>query len=275
MSNHESLSKLQQELTALRQQLADAQRMAALGELISTTTHEFNNVLMTVINYAKMGLRHKDDATREKSFEKILAAGQRAAKITNVVLANARNRGHDFEPTDLRSLVDDALVLLERELRKYRISVDREFGEVPAVHANPNQIQQVLFNLLINARQAISNGGQIVIKLDHDEQGGAVNLMVRDNGAGIPAEVLPRIFDNRFSTKQGPDETGKGGTGVGLSACRDIVEAHNGKIQVASAVGKGTAFTLKLPVAKSISATAAPIVLGAPAQSSSPKSDAV
>jgi signal transduction histidine kinase len=77
-----------------------------------------------------------------------------------------------------------------------------------------------------------------------------VDLTVRDTGAGIPPEVLPRIFDRYFSTKQGPDASGKGGTGVGLAACREIIEAHQGKIRVESTVGVGTAFTLKLPAAK-------------------------
>lgn len=262
MTDTNQTPSLEQQVAMLKARLADAQRLTALGELIGTTTHEFNNVLMTVINYAKMGLRHKDDPTREKCFEKILAAGQRAAKITNGVLATARNRGGDFEPTDLARLVDDAMVLLERELRKYRISVECQLDTVPPAMVNPNQIQQVLLNLLINARQAMSERGHILIKLSYDTAHDMVELMVRDNGPGIPPDVLPRIFDAYFSTKQGPDDTGKGGTGVGLSACRDIIEAHKGKIQVASTVGKGTAFTLKLPVAAKPAPTAAPIKLG-------------
>ncbi|REJ65197.1 MAG: sensor histidine kinase [Planctomycetota bacterium] len=252
---------LAEQVELLKQQLADAQKMAALGELVSTTTHEYNNVLMTVINYAKMGLRHKDDATRQKAFEKILNAGNRAAKITNGILGFARNRSGDFEPTDMVKLVDDALILLEREMNKYRISIERRIEEnLPEAVVNTNQIQQVLLNLLINSRQAMERGGRIVIKLAFDEPGGMIELTVRDNGAGIPAEKLPHIFDPYFSTKSGPDETGKGGTGVGLSMCREIIEAHRGKIQVASTVGKGTAFTLKLPVAKSTPVTSQPTV---------------
>src|SRR6187399_590231 len=110
--------ELQQQCALLKEQLQHAQRLIALGELVSTTTHEFNNVLMTIINYAKMGLRHKDEPTRDKSFEKILAAGNRAAKITNSVLGMARNRADNFEPTDLAKIIDETLVLLERELAK-------------------------------------------------------------------------------------------------------------------------------------------------------------
>ena len=241
---------LEQQIAILKQQLAQAQKMTALGELVSTTTHEFNNVLMTIINYAKLGLRYKDDASRAKAFEKILAAGQRASKITNSVLGVARNRSDAFEPTDLCSLVEESMVLMEREFSKYRIQVDKQLNKVPEVVANGNQIQQVLLNLLINARQAVQERGQVLIKVEHDETSNTVDLVVRDNGAGIAAEKLRRIFDPFFSTKSGPDETGKGGTGLGLSSCRDIIDAHRGKIRVESNVGKSTCFTIKLPVAK-------------------------
>ncbi len=252
---------LQEQIESLKQQLAHAQKMAALGELVSTTTHEYNNVLMTVINYAKMGLRHKDDKTRHKSFEKILAAGQRAAKITNGILGFARNLSDEFEPTDIVKLVDDALILLEREMSKYRISIERRLEEnLPEAMVNTNQIQQVFLNLLTNSRQAMDGGGRILIKASHDAASGMIELVVRDNGAGIPEEKLRRIFDPYFSTKQGPDETGKGGTGVGLSMCRDIIEAHGGKIQVASKVGTGTAFTMFLPVAKATPAAPSPTI---------------
>lgn len=239
----------EEQLELLRQQLAQAQKLTALGELVSTTTHEFNNVLMTILNYAKMGLRHQDDATRTKSFEKILAAAERANKITNAVLGVARNRSEGLEPTDLRSLIEESLVLLEREFSKYRISVEKQLDEVPQVMANGNQVQQVLLNLLINARQAMSEGGRVLIGLTHTTGESMVGIIVRDSGSGIPPEKLRHIFDPFFSTKSGPDATGKGGTGLGLSSCKDIIEAHRGRIRVESSVGKGTAFTIMLPVA--------------------------
>lgn len=242
----------QQTIEHLKRQLIDAQRQTALGELLGTTTHEFNNILMTVINYAKMGLRHKDDETREKSLNKILKAGERAAQISNNILGMARNRSTALEPTDLVKLIDDSLMLLERELRKYRINIDRRIGQVPAAMANGNQIQQVLLNLLINARQAMGHGGrggEIQLSLTHDPTDKMIVLTVRDNGVGIPQAQLPHIFDAFYSTKSGPDETGKGGTGLGLAACKDIIQAHNGRIRVESKVGVGTAFIIKLPVA--------------------------
>ncbi|HEV3024654.1 MAG TPA: ATP-binding protein [Pirellulales bacterium] len=240
---------LERQVAILKDQLAHAQRLTALGELVSTTTHEFNNVLMTIINYAKLGLRHKDAETRQKAFEKILAAGQRAARITNGILGFARNRSGAFEPTDMLKLIDDTLVLLERELNKYRIAIERQVTAVPLVSAIPNQIQQVLLNLLINARQAMPQGGRVIVRLSHDVENNLVELHVRDNGCGMSPETTRRIFDPFFTTKNGPDASGKGGTGLGLSACRDIIESHRGRIRVQSTLGKGTAFTVMLPLA--------------------------
>ncbi len=263
---------LEDQLNLLQQELVQAQRMAALGELVGTTTHEFNNVLMTILNYAKLGIRHKDEATRDKAFSKIMAAAQRAEKITNSVLGLARNRKDEFAPTELAPLIEESLVLLEREMQKYRVAVRREFAEVPPVRAIGNQIQQVLLNLMTNARQAMPSGGQLVIRLGHDASGSMVELTIRDSGSGIPREELPKIFDRYFTTKSGPDATGKGGTGVGLSTCRDIIQSHQGRIRVESTVGKGTAFSIKLPVMRAAAKTngALPITqLGIPGEPAS------
>lgn len=240
---------LEQQVALLKQQLAQAQKLTALGELVGTTTHEFNNVLMTIINYAKLGMRHQDAATRDKSFDKILTAANRAAKITNGILAFARNRSQSLEPTDLRRVIEDSLLLLDREMTKYRVRVETQIAPTPPAIANGNQIQQVLMNLLINARQAMPQGGMIYIKLAHDSEANMVELSVRDTGCGMSTDVMRRIFDPYFSTKAGPDASGKGGTGLGLSTCREIIEAHHGRIRVDSTVGRGTAFTIKLPAA--------------------------
>ena len=271
LTHEQQLAAARQQIASLQQQLLAAQKLTAIGELASTTTHEFNNVLMTILNYAKMGLRHKDEATRDKALTKILDAAQRAAKITNSVLGMARNRSSQFEPTDLAKIIDQTLVLLEREMAKYRISVETQLANVPEVHAIGNQIQQVLLNLLINARQAMSSGGRILLKLEHDPQAGAAILTVRDSGSGIPAEKLPRIFDSFYTTKTGPDDSGKGGTGLGLSACKSIIEAHRGRIRVNSTLGKGTEFIIRLPIAAPKAETArAPL----PAVESLPASSA-
>jgi len=235
------------EVAVLRREVLEARKAATLGELLGTTTHEFNNALTTILNYAKLGLRHRDAPTRDKALERILSAGTRAAKITASVLGMARRGTTRMEPVQLETLVEDALVLLEREMTKYRVQVEREYAPVPQVTANPGQIQQILLNLLVNARQAMPQGGRLIIRLSHEPEGGFVDLCVRDTGCGMTPEVMRRMFEAHFSTKSGPDETGKGGTGLGLSACREIVEAHRGRIRVESAPGKGTAITIRIP----------------------------
>ena len=237
---------LEEQVAALQTQLAQAQRLTALGELSSTITHEFNNILTTTINYAKLGLRHKDSATRDKALQKILDASQRAAKITATILGAARNRTERLEPTDLVELINDVLVLLERDLSKYRVRIEKDLPKVPRAMVNASQIQQVLINLLVNARQAMPNGGSVLVAVRHDAAAGMVDVIVRDSGTGIPAELLPKIFDPFFPTKS-PDAGGKGGTGLGLSLCRNLVESHRGRIRVESTVGRGTKFTVRLP----------------------------
>ena len=163
------LAALERENEQLKQQLKNSEGLIALGELAGTTTHEFNNIIMTVMNYAKLGLRHKDDAMREKAFNIILEASQKAAKVTQCILGQARNRSQDLEPTDLVALTDDAMLLLERELNKYKIQLEKDYEpNVPKIMARGNQIQQVIFNLVINARQAMPDGGRLQIRIGFD-----------------------------------------------------------------------------------------------------------
>ena len=250
-------SDSQRWIAELQERLLQCERLAAVGELSSTTTHEFNNILMTILNYAKLGLRHKDDATREKALSRILDAANRGAKITSLVLGLSRSSSGNLDPIDLVAIVQDALVLLEKELQKYRIHVEKELASVPIILGSAGQLQRLLLNLITNARQAIKENGTIRIVVKHEAKTNSVVLMVRDNGGGIPKDLLPKIFDKFFTTKSGPDASGKGGTGLGLSACKQIIEEHKGRIRVESTVGKGTAFTIRFPVAASARATPA------------------
>jgi len=246
-----SKEDLLEEVATLRTRVEQLQRLATLGELTSTTTHEFNNLLMTILNYAKIGLRYKDEPSRDKAFQRILDASNRAAKLTGTILSMARNRTGQMEPTDLRTVIEDTLLLMEKELQKYRIAVDKRLDSVPMISAIASQLQRVLINLLVNARQAMPNGGIVTMNLAFEEESGSVTLAIRDTGQGISPEVLPRIFDPFFSTKSGPDSSGKGGSGLGLSACREIIEAHAGRIRVESTVGRGTQFIIRFPVNRS------------------------
>jgi two-component system NtrC family sensor kinase len=245
------VQELNQTIDLLRQQLEQARRMATLGELTGTATHEFNNLLMTILNYSKLGLRHKDDATRDKALQRIHDAAGKAGKLTGSILALARNRSGGMEPTNLRQIVEDTVLLLEREFRKYQLHLESHLDEVPEVLGQGNELQRLLINLLVNARQATAEGGYVRVTLRANLEANEVVLTVRDNGTGIPPDVIHKIFDPYFSTKSGPDKSGRGGTGVGLALCKEIVDAHRGRIRVETAVGKGTAFSIRLPIAES------------------------
>ena len=155
--------QLKQQLTELKQQLMTAQKMSSVGELASSITHEFNNILTTVINYAKLGMRHRTDEMRDKAFDKILAAGQRASKITTGMLSYARSRGDRREPMQIKQLVDDILVLVEKDLHVHRIECRVDVQGDPYAEVNASQVQQVLLNLIINARQAMEPGGVLTV----------------------------------------------------------------------------------------------------------------
>jgi two-component system, NtrC family, sensor kinase len=234
----------------LQQRLESVEQLAAVGELSSTVTHEFNNVLMTILNYAQLGLRQKDEATRDKAFQKIYESATRATKICSTVLAVSRSSDTEKPIAKIGELVKDTLVLLSREMQKYRIYIELQIDDVPAAAIAPAKFQQVLLNMLTNARQAIGERGTISIKVSFDSPTAHLVCTIRDSGSGIDPSILPKIFDRFFTTKTGPDVSGKGGTGLGLSLCRDIIEAAKGRIRVESAIGKGTAFTIRLPIAK-------------------------
>ncbi len=250
-SEREELESL---ILDLQQQLLQAQKLSTVGSLASSITHEFNNILTTIINYAKLGLRHKDTATREKSLEKILQAGQRASRITTGMLSYARRGVDRREPVSLVALVQDVLVLVEKDLQIHRVKLETVFEGEPQATINASQIQQVVLNLIINARQAMASGGQLQVAVR--AQGEIAEISIRDSGCGIPPETLRKIFEPYFTTKSA-DAQGQGGTGLGLSMAKDVMESHQGRIRVDSAVGKGTTFTLKFPVSRTATAETA------------------
>jgi signal transduction histidine kinase len=235
------------ETEQLRQQLLQAQKLSSVGALASSVAHEFNNILTTIINYARLAQRAADDAGRAQALEKILKGSQRAATIINSMLGFARNTSTRREMTDLAGLVEEVLVLADKDLSKHRIHVERKFHGRPKASVVPAQIEQVLLNLIINARQAMPRGGHLRLEVRENAPAGTVEMRVGDTGVGIPPDRLRLIFEPFFTTKE-PDANGHGGTGLGLSVCRQIIEQHQGRIRVESLVGKGSVFTLKLPV---------------------------
>ncbi len=236
------------ETEQLREQLHRAQRLSSVGMLASSVAHEFNNILTTLINYAKLGLRPEcTDATKQQAFEKILKGSQRAAVIISSMLGFARNGSTRRETTDLAALIEEVLVLTEKDLSKHQIKVDKRIQSRPSAPVVRGQIEQILLNLVINARQAMSTGGRLTIDVRENTKTRMAEIAICDTGVGIPPEELRLIFEPFFTTKK-PDEQGHGGSGLGLSVCRQIIEQHHGRIRVESVVGKGSKFTVKLPL---------------------------
>lgn len=238
------------EADQLRQQLLQAQRMSSVGALASSVAHEFNNILTTIINYAKLALRaSSDEPARTQALEKIFKGSQRAATIINSMLGFARNNSAQREMTDLASLVEEVLILADKDLSKHHVQIEKRFQGRPKAPVVPAQIEQVLLNLVINARQAMPRGGRLVIEVRENPRSQMAEVSVSDTGVGIAPDRLRLIFEPFYTTKE-PDENGHGGTGLGLSVCRQIIEQHQGRIRVTSQVGKGSTFLIKLPLAE-------------------------
>ena len=241
------------EVEALRRQVVELQRVSSLGVLAGGVCHELNNALTPILNYAKLGLRNPDPEFRRRAFEKILGGAERAAAITGGVLGLARPRADRRDAADIVRLVEEVLLLVGKDLSKHRVRLDVRAEGRPYAKVSPAQIQQVLLNLIINARQAMPDGGTVRVRIGTDTSGRLAEVSIADTGMGIAPADLRRIFEPFFTTKTGPDETGLGGTGLVLSVCREIVEAHKGRLRAESHPGAGTIFTLRLP------ACAAPI----------------
>lgn len=234
------------EADQLRQQLLQAQKLSSVGTLASSVAHEFNNILTTIINYARLALRQHDEVGRTQALERILKGSQRAATIINSMLGFARNTSTQREDTDLVALIEETLVLTEKDLSKHRVHVEKKFHGRPRATVVPAQIEQVLLNLIINARQAMPRGGHLRIEVRENSRTRMVELSLADTGVGIPPDRLRLIFEPFYTTKE-PDAHGHGGTGLGLSVCRQIIEQHEGRIRAESLVGKGSTFIIKLP----------------------------
>jgi signal transduction histidine kinase len=244
----EDAMSIQSETDQLREQLLRAQRLSSVGTLASSVAHEFNNILTTIINYAKLGMRpDSSEAARLQALEKILKGSQRAATVISSMLGFARDQTHRSERTDLVGLVEEILIMTEKDLSKHQVHVEKRFQGRPHAPVVRGQIEQILVNLIINARQAMPRGGRLTLDVRENPRTKMAEVCVCDTGVGIPPEQLRLIFEPFFTTKK-PDGEGRGGSGLGLSVCRQIIEQHHGRIRVESVVGKGSKFTVKLPL---------------------------
>jgi signal transduction histidine kinase len=227
--------------------------MASIGLLAAGVAHEVNTPLTGIASFTQMlleGANPEDPRTR--LLEKIERQTFRAAKIVNGLLNLSRQSGAaptDRAPVDMNAVVNDVLGLLEHQLETGKVMIRRELApKPPVVDGIEYKLQQVLLNLFLNARDAMPRGGWLAVSTRiADNQ---VIVEVADTGSGIPSEQLSRIYDPFFTTKS----IGQG-TGLGLSIAYGIVREHDGSMQVESAVGQGTRFTLRLPVSESFRQT--------------------
>jgi two-component system NtrC family sensor kinase len=230
------------------------ERMASLGKLAAVVAHEINNPLASVVTYSKVLLRryaHRPDPTEETReslgiLEAIASESARCGEIVSNLLLFARRTGSRMEPTNVNQLVDRSLFLIKHKMDLAQVKADLDLSSrLPQIMCDPAQIEQALLALCINAVEAMLNGGTLTIRTAPAEDGG-VEVAVEDTGVGIPEEVRAHIFEPFFTTK-GEGE-GKG-LGLGLAVVYGIVQRHNGTIEVASASGQGTRFTVTLPAA--------------------------
>jgi hypothetical protein len=226
----------------LEEQLQHAEKMASVGLLAAGVAHEVNTPLAGISSYTQLlrGQLEESDP-RQQVLEKIEKQSFRAAKIINGLLNFSRSSGTEFDQVDVNKVLADVLALVEHQLDGSRIRVRRELAErVPPVRGNENRIQQVFFNLILNARDAMPSGGWLTLRTHADEE--TVVVEVGDTGHGIRREHIRRIYDPFFTTKG----IGKG-TGLGLSVSYGIVQEHGGAIFVESDPGQGTTFQVALP----------------------------
>ena len=237
-------------VSALEEQMASAQKLATLGTMACQVAHEFNNILVPMINYAELALKHEDDIKlMRKALEKTIKHGNRAAMIIQSMLGMVRDQAQAPQEVKVIDLVNDCFQLMARDLKKDRIHVKIKIPDDLTIFTRPNQLQQVLLNLIINARQAMLDAGGTLI-LSAEKGNKTVQITVSDNGKGIETALLDRIFEPFYSTKTKADTPDKQGTGLGLTVCRNIIEALGGAISVESSPGQGARFWINLPILK-------------------------
>jgi two-component system, cell cycle sensor histidine kinase and response regulator CckA len=249
------------ELRAMERQLRQAQKFEAIGQLAGGVAHDFNNVIGAILGWAELGLE-QNRANHQVSdrFSRIREQAERAAALTRELLAFARRQVLQPQAVDINAITSGLVSFLDKVIGR-DIELKVVTASVDAVKADPTQLEQVLMNLCLNARDAMPNGGRLQVETEMVElddsycrfypyvtPGRYAVLSVSDTGMGMDAETRERIFEPFFTTK----DVGEG-TGLGLSVCYGIVEEHGGWIAVDSSVGKGSCFSVYLP---SISASA-------------------
>jgi len=233
------------ETKKLEQQIRNSEKLASVGKLAAGVAHEINNPLGGILNCLYNLRKGALSPVRQEEYRASMEDGvRRVQKIVRQLLDFSQQHEPEFSATDINQVIDRVLVLTNHLFTPNRIALETLFGHaLPNLMVDRHMIEQVLMNLILNAIQAMKGGGVLTIRTSVTE--GVCLVEVRDTGSGIPPTVLPRIFDPFFTTKSEGE-----GTGLGLSVSLGIVERHGGKIMVQSEVGKGTTFTLCLPLSR-------------------------
>lgn len=222
--------------------------MATLGTMACLAAHEFNNILVPMINYSELALQHPDDLPlMRKALEKTIEHGNRASVIIQSMLGLVRDQRQKRTNIKLADVVHDCFQCIARDLEKDNITAQIEIPPNLEVCVIPGQWLQLLLNIVINARHAmLTSGGRLVISADSDAEGTVVTK-ISDSGTGIDPAIIDKIFEPFITTKTNTENPEQTGTGLGLMVCREIVESHGGTIWVESTPNQGTTFTITLP----------------------------
>ncbi len=225
----------------------DVERLAGLGAIAASASHEFNNVLTSILGWAQIAQKNPGPSeTLTSALEIIESNAKRAKTLAYDLTGVSSQEGDEREPLALGRSLDEVLRFLAWRLERTGIEVVREGTAACRILGSPQRLYQVWFNLVLNAIEAMPGGGTLRVALE--EQGGLAEVSIADTGPGVPADLRDRIFEPYFTTKRRSSDAGTGGTGLGLSLCRRIVEEHGGRISVDTADGGGARFRVLLPV---------------------------
>jgi len=232
-----------QELRSTQNQLFQSEKLASLGKLAAGVAHEINSPLTGILTYSSLLLKSKEDKDPEKEdLEVIVNETNRCKKIIKGLLEFARQTTPEKTLSDINEVIEKSIDLISHQASMQSVRIDKKIKpDLPEIMIDVGQIQQVFINLLLNAIESMPEGGTLTVSSAIENRMVAVSFA--DTGIGIPEENLSRIFDPFFTTK----DQGKG-TGLGLSVSYGLIERHRGKLEVKSKKGKGTTFTVKLPI---------------------------
>ena len=247
IDTEQELERLRRTVQTLREQLFRAQRLASVGTMAAMVVHEFNNILTPIVNYAQLARKRPEMVA--KALTCTLSGGKRATDICGAILGMARRTTGEIQSFRLREVIDETLMAMARNPRRDGIDFVIKVPDALTLAVRQIEFQQVMLNLLLNARQAVlgkPTPRRIEVSARKVHRG--VLLRVSDNGVGIPPGNLARIFEPFFTTHQGSADQSQG-SGLGLAICREIIQSMNGQISVRSTEGTGTTFSLHLPQA--------------------------